>query len=67
MARGHWFFEGSFPVMVVDWDGRIIATHFATAQDDWMTEDFVRFEGEIEFELPAGTPYKRGLVYFSAG
>ncbi len=63
-ARGYWFFEGSFPVMVVDWDGRIIGESFATAQSDWMTEDFVDFQGEISFSLPPETPYKRGMVIF---
>lgn len=51
-ARGMWFFEGSFPLVLVDWDGRIIAESFATAQGEWMTEDYVPFEGTIEFEAP---------------
>ena len=51
-ARGYWFFEGSFPVTVVDWDGRIIAESFVTAQDEWMTKDFVRFKGTLNFSKP---------------
>jgi len=51
-ARGNWYFEASFPIVLTDWDGRIIAQWYATAQDEWMTEDFVPFEGVLEFESP---------------
>ncbi len=51
-ARGTWFFEGSFPVVLTDWDGLIIAQGYVTAKDEWMTEDFVRFEGTLEFKKP---------------
>lgn len=51
-ARGGWFFEGSFPVLLVNWDGLIIAQGFATAQGEWMTEDFVSFTAELEFDKP---------------
>ncbi len=54
-ARGYWFFEGDFPIILVDWDGKIIAEHFATASDTWMTEEFVSFEGVLEFEKPYDT------------
>ncbi|KKU11794.1 MAG: hypothetical protein UX16_C0004G0026 [Parcubacteria group bacterium GW2011_GWB1_45_7] len=51
-ARGYWFFEATFPVVLTDWDGRIIAETYATAQGEWMTEDFVPFEATVEFENP---------------
>ncbi len=51
-ARGYWFFEGNFPVILTDWDGRIIAEGFATAKDEWMTEEFVPFSATLEFEMP---------------
>ena len=51
-ARGFWFFEGDFPVILTNWDGLIIAVTYATAQSDWMTEKFVRFKAEIEFTKP---------------
>jgi hypothetical protein len=51
-ARGNWFFEGSFPLVLTDWDGRIIAEHYATATSEWMTTDFVPFESELEFAAP---------------
>lgn len=51
-ARGYWYFEASFPLILVDWDGRIIAQGIATAQGDWMTEELVPFTGELTFETP---------------
>ena len=51
-ARGNWFFEGSFPVTLVNWDGLIIAEGYATAQGEWMTTEYVPFEGTITFDRP---------------
>lgn len=51
-ARGFWFFEGDFPIQLLDADGSVLVTHFATAEEDWMTEDFVPFKAEIEFKTP---------------
>jgi hypothetical protein len=51
-ARGSWYFEGSFPLVLTDWDGRIIAEHYATAQGEWMTTEFVPFESQLEFTVP---------------
>lgn len=51
-ARGYWFFEGSFLIVLTDWDGLIIAEGIATAQSDWMTEEFVPFEASLEFDTP---------------
>lgn len=51
-ARGTWFFEADFPVVLVNWDGLIIATGAAQAQGEWMTEDFVPFSVELEFSNP---------------
>ncbi len=61
-ARGSWFFEASFPISVVDWDGRIIGEGFASANGDWMTTDFVPFTASVSYSVPAGTPYMRGAV-----
>jgi hypothetical protein len=55
-ARGYWFFEGSFPVVLTNWDGLIIAEGVATAEGDWMTEEFVPFTSELKFV----SPYKTG-------
>lgn len=51
-ARGTWMNEGDFPVLLTDWDGRIIAEHFLSAEGEWMTEEFVRYSGELEFTSP---------------
>lgn len=65
-ARGYWYFEASFPIILTNWDGLIITETFATAQDDWMTESFVPFEASLEFENPynEGDPdfMKNGLL-----
>lgn len=50
-ARGTWYFEASFPVKVLDKDGKVLVTTHATAQDEWMTEDFVPFTSEITVPL----------------
>lgn len=51
-ARGSWYFEASFPMVLVDWDGKIIAEGIAQAQGDWMTQDFVPFKGTLTFSKP---------------
>lgn len=67
-SGGGWFFEGSFPVDLVDWDGRIIATGIAEAKGDWMTTSFVPFEAELTFAKPANLTNqdyaKRGAIIF---
>ncbi|MEA1949314.1 MAG: Gmad2 immunoglobulin-like domain-containing protein [Thermodesulfobacteriota bacterium] len=60
-ARGKWFFEGDFPVVIKDTNGKAIAKGFATAKNGWMTETFVPFEGMIEFKGP-GSGSKGTLV-----
>ena len=51
-ARGPWYFEGSFPVVLTDWDGRIIAEGNAEAQGEWTVEDFVPFRAGLDFQSP---------------
>ena len=55
-ARGNWFFEASFPVVLTNWDGLIIAEGYATAQGEWMTTEFVPFTATLSFV----SPYKIG-------
>jgi len=50
-ARGTWFFEGSFPVKLLDEKGQLVAQGIATAKDEWMTEDFVPFTAELNYTL----------------
>lgn len=52
-ARGSWFFEGSFPVSIVDAEGAVLGEGFVTANADWMTNDFVPFVGLVEYKLDA--------------
>lgn len=59
-ARGSWFFEGSFPVTLTNWDGLIIAEGVAQAQGEWMTTEFVPFSVTLTFEYP--TLYDRGSL-----
>lgn len=61
-ARGNWYFEGSFPITLTDWDGKIIAEGYATAQGEWMTTEYVPFTASIKYELPPETPYRRGFL-----
>lgn len=64
-VRGNWFFEASFPVFLVDWDGRIIAQTTAAPLNgqDWMTTDFVDFGATLTFDAPSTTPdLRRGSV-----
>jgi hypothetical protein len=51
-ARGMWYFEGDFPVKLLDADGGVIGRFVATAQGEWTTEDFVPFRAQIEFTEP---------------
>ena len=51
-APGFWYFEATFPVVLVNWDGLIIAEGYATAQSDWMTEEMVPFTATLEFIQP---------------
>ena len=50
-ARGTWFFEASFPIVVTNWDGLIVGQAVAQAKSDWMTEDFVPFEATLTFTV----------------
>ena len=49
-ARGFWFFEASFPIVLLDDKGDIIGRAIAEAQDEWMTEEFVPFRSILAFD-----------------
>ena len=57
VAKGTWFFEGSFPINLVDSNGTVIASGLATSAKDWMTEDFIDFSSIISFEKPTSTKH----------
>lgn len=52
-ARGTWFFEASFPVKLLDANGKVIASAPAQAIGDWMTQEFVPFSLSLPFPTPA--------------
>lgn len=57
-ARGTWYFEATFPVKLYDGNNQLLAEGYATAQGDWMTEDFVPFTASLTFAnstTPTGT------------
>ena len=70
-ARGTWYFEASFPLVVLDANGNVLGQGYAQAQGDpedgsadeagWMTGDYVLFEGSIEF---ASSTTKTGTILF---
>lgn len=49
-ARGIWFFEGDFPIILLDGQGREIALGYVSAKGEWMTKNFVGFQGLIRFD-----------------
>lgn len=53
-ARGTWYFEASFPVKLLDKDRKEIVAYYATAQGEWMTENFVPFKAILEFVAKEG-------------
>lgn len=53
MARGNWYFEASFPVVLTNWNGLIIGQGIAQAEGDWMTTNYVPFTATIDFEKPS--------------
>jgi len=52
-ARGKWYFEANFPVTLLDAHGAPVVRGYATAQGEWMTEEFVPFKAELAFTAPA--------------
>lgn len=51
-ARGTWFFEANFSGELFDANKKSLGVVILTAQTEWMTEDFVPFEGKLEFQTP---------------
>lgn len=66
-ARGFWFFEGEFLVSVYDDNGELLGGDLALfvpsfEGEEWMTENFVNFEGTIKFTTPS---VKTGYIIFA--
>ncbi|MEA3398377.1 MAG: GerMN domain-containing protein [Patescibacteria group bacterium] len=54
-ARGGWYFEGEFSLRLESLSGKEIASSFALAQADWMTDDYVEFKSELEYFIDSGS------------
>lgn len=54
-AKGTWYFEASFPVILKDANGKVLAQAPAQAQGDWMTTSFVPFSVTLTFAKPTTT------------
>jgi hypothetical protein len=54
-ARGPWYFETSAPIKLLDGQGNVLAAGNIQAIGDWMTDDFVPFQGELKFSATATT------------
>jgi len=61
-AKGGWYFEASAPVKILDANGKTLGEGFVTAQGEWMTENFVPFEGTLKFTTPTTST---GTLVFS--
>jgi putative hemolysin len=51
-ASGGWYFEASFPIKLIDDNGRELAAGTAQAQGDWQTDQFVPFTVVLKFAKP---------------
>lgn len=60
-AKGPWFFEASFPVRLLDGNGKQISSAGAEAQGEWMVEGFVPFKVTLVFDKPTTT---KGTLVF---
>lgn len=50
-VSGEWFFEGTFPVRVLNTQGEIIESLIATSKGDWMTSNLVDFTFTLDLDL----------------
>jgi hypothetical protein len=53
-ARGTYYFEATFPVRLETEEGQVLVQHYAQAEGEWMTENYVPFTTSLEFTVPAG-------------
>lgn len=52
MVPGTWSFEASFPVVLKDGKGKVLATTPAQVQGNWQTEEYVPFAVSLTFDKP---------------
>jgi hypothetical protein len=51
-ARGYWYFEASFPIELIDGNGKRLFIGPAQAKGEWMTNEFVPFSVTLTFAKP---------------
>lgn len=51
-ARGNWYFEASFPVKLLDANGKVLFQGPAQAIGEWMTTEYVPFSITVPFPTP---------------
>jgi len=49
-ARGGWFFEGTFPVLLLDQNNNTVAEGHVSTQGDWTKDELIKFVGNLQFE-----------------
>ncbi len=52
VTGGGWFFEASFPIKILDGDGKVLGQAPAQALGEWMTTGTVPFAANIPFAVP---------------
>ncbi len=60
-AQGNWFFEAEFIAELYDENDNLLGKTILKAKGDWMTDNFVSFEGELNFQKPKT---KKGKLIF---
>lgn len=61
-ARGQWFFEASFPIVVVDANGLIIGEGFAATDGEWMTTDYIPFTATVTFNADTSVSDQGAII-----
>jgi Immunoglobulin-like domain of bacterial spore germination len=59
-VSGNWFFEGSFPIELLDSNGDVIASATASSPEDWATTSMIDFSATLIY--PKATTTDRGLI-----
>jgi len=54
-AKGSWFFEGQFPIDLIDTSGNILSSSVAIAESDWVTEKYINFSSELTYSKSTTT------------
>ena len=54
-ATGNWYFEASFPVILKDQNGNVLAQAPAAAQGDWMTTSTVPYLATLTWATTTAT------------